>query len=128
MDYKASQTDYHCAICQLHEVRDIYPKQALSKQILNWQNAIFSGTQGISENCRGKGFIPAFLDTHSGISVISRFTNGQPAPVHILDGLPKQWIRSFDKDGAVSTVREGVIAGFMHAGRFYTREEAVIAH
>ncbi len=102
-------------------------KGLLSEQLLRRQNIGFSGTTGVSEHNRRMGFIPAFLDTHSGISVISRFADGQPAPVHVLDGLPKQWIIDADDTGHVTAVRESVIAGFTRAGRFYTREEAALA-
>ncbi len=128
MEQHKLQTIDHCAIRQLDKALDSNLKRELSEQLLRWQNSRFSGTLGVSKNNRGRGFLPAFHDTYSGVSVLSRFTNGQPAPVHILDGLPRPWITSFDENGAVATVREGVIAGFIRAGRFYTRDEAVIAH
>lgn len=128
MEYKSTQTEHFCSVRLLDEVSNTKSDRELCEQQLLRENIEFSGTQGISENNRKSGFLPAFLDTYSGISVISRFTDGQPAPIHILDGLPKQWIKSFDENGAVATVREGIIAGFIRAGRFYTREEAVIAH
>jgi len=102
-------------------------KGLLSEQLLRQQNIWFSGTTGISKHNRRMGFIPAFLDTHSGISVISRFADGRPAPIHVLEGLPKQWIIALDDTGHVTAVRESVIAGFTRANRFYTREEAAMA-
>ncbi len=103
-------------------------KGILSEQLLRNQNIGFSGTTGISEHNRRLGFAPAFLDTRSGECVVSCFTDGRPAPIHMLDGLPKQWITALDDNGHVTAVRESVIAGFIRAGCFYTREEAARAY
>lgn len=100
----------------------------LSEQLLRRQNRLFANTAGVSKHNGKMGFTPAFLDTRSGVSVISRFADGSPAPVHVLDGLPERWITAFDENGHVTAVRAGVIAGFIHSGHFYTREEAARAH
>ncbi len=81
----------------------------------------------INDSYRRLGFIPAFLDTRSGQCVISCYADGRPAPIHVLDGLPKQWITALDKNGHVTAVRKGVIAGFLRVGRFYTRDEVAQA-
>ena len=99
-------------------------KGVLSTQLLRRENRQFSNTNGVSERNHNRGFVPAFLDTRSGISVVSRYADGRPAPIHILDGLPAAWITAFNSKGQVTAVREGVIAGFIHSGRVYTREEA----
>lgn len=100
----------------------------LTEQLLQRQNRRFANTMGVSRHNRKMGFVPAFLDTQSGVSVISRFADGSPASVHILDGLPERWIIAFDENGHVTAVRDGVIAGFILEGHFYTREEAARAH
>jgi hypothetical protein len=64
------------------------------------------------------------LDTESGVAVVSRFADGRPAPIHVLDGLPEGWVRCRNASGQVAMARAGVIAGFIRGGRFYTREEA----
>lgn len=99
----------------------------LSEQLLKTQNQRFCATPGVSHNNRKAGFTPAYLDLSSGLSVPSRYADGRPAPIHILDGLPESWIALRDKDGRVSHARRGVIAGFLRNGRFYTREQAVHA-
>jgi hypothetical protein len=68
--------------------------------------------------------VPGYLDTESGVAVISRFADGRPAPVHVLDGLPEDWVSCRYASGEVAAARAGVIAGFIRGGRFYTREEA----
>lgn len=99
----------------------------LSEQLLRDQNREFAGTTGVSAGNRSRAFVPAFQNTRSGECVVSRFADGSEAPIHVLDGLPKQWVTSVDQDGHVTAVDEAVIAGFLHRGRFYTREEAVEA-
>jgi hypothetical protein len=59
--------------------------------------------------------------------VISRFANGNPAPIHVLDGLPEDWVIGRDKGGRVMAVKDSVISGFMRQGRFYTRAQAAQA-
>jgi hypothetical protein len=101
--------------------------QSLSNAVLRKQNQIFKGTGGVSEKNRSQGFIPAFYDSKSHQARISRFANGTPAPVHILDGLPEEWIVECDPSGRVMAVKASVIAGFIYHGRFYTREQAAWA-
>lgn len=58
--------------------------QSLSNAVLRKQNQIFKGTRGVSERNRSQGFIPAFYDPKSHQAHISRFANGNPAPIHII--------------------------------------------
>ncbi len=99
----------------------------LSQQLLRRQNLAYAGTAGVSRNNRDAGFSPAYYDSRSGEAVLSRFANGQPAPVHLLEGLPKTWILRRNKQGQVIKARPGVVAGFMREGVFYTREQATQA-
>ena len=99
----------------------------LSAQLLRDQNREFAGTTGVSAGNRSRDFIPAFQNTRNGDCVVSRFADGSAAPVHVLDGLPEKWVVSVDENGHVTAVDEAVVAGFLHGGRFYTREEAIEA-
>ena len=99
-------------------------EQSLSHCVLRQQNTAFAGTGGVSHANRSCGFIPAFHDTQSGRTVASRFADGSPAPLHVLDGVPRDWIVARNKAGRVSAVKDSVIAGFLRQGRFYTRSEA----
>ncbi len=107
--------------------RERIVKGILSTELLKNQNTVFDGTMGVSRNNREAGFVPAYFDRASGLAVVSRFADGRPAPVHVLDGLPEEWITQKDATGRVTKVRAGVIAGFLRDGCFYTREEAVFA-
>ncbi len=99
----------------------------LSLQLLKQQNLEFAGSTGISANNRGSGFVPAYQDSMSGRVEVSRFANGRPAPLHLLDGLPEDWVASRDNKGHVLELRAGIIAGFLRCNRFYTRDEAIRA-
>ena len=47
--------------------------------------------------------------------------------MHLLDGLPDEWVVNRDTGGRPSAVRPSVIAGFVRNGLFYTREEVAAA-
>jgi hypothetical protein len=101
--------------------------QLLSNSALRKQNQTFKGTGGISEKNRSQDLIPASYDSKSHQAHISRFANGTPAPIHILDGLPEEWIVKRGPSGRARAIRASVIAGFIYHGRFYTREQAAWA-
>ena len=61
----------------------------LTKARLKRENLAFFGIPGVSHENRSTGFRPAFYDTETGCVVISRFLNGQPAPLHLIEGLPE---------------------------------------
>ncbi|HET8700763.1 MAG TPA: hypothetical protein VFL97_03745 [Nitrococcus sp.] len=86
----------------------------------------FQGTGGVSANNRSLGFVPAFLDTDTGIVYISRNPNGTLASCHCLDGLPDALIAGRDRKGRVVAVKVSVIAGFERGGCFFTREQAAL--
>lgn len=102
-------------------------KMLFTEARLRKENQDFVGTHGVShENC-GNGFIPAFYDMDTGQVEISRFLNGQPAPMHMIEGLPESWVVERDADCKVTAIKGSVIAGFVREGCFYTRSEAAEA-
>jgi hypothetical protein len=82
---------------------------------------------GISQNNREEGFVAAFRDEESGTVALARFEDGTPAPVHLLDGLPEDWVLERDDTGRVKSIKPSVVGGFVRQGRFYTRQEAAEA-
>ena len=98
--------------------------QSLCYQELQRQNTKFKDTGGVSEENRGDGFLPAFYDTQQNRVELARFSDGTPAPVHILDGVPNEWVTQRDGAGRVTAVKSSIVAGFVRNGVFYTREEA----
>lgn len=88
------------------------------------ENRQFAGTGGVSEHNAQARFVPAFQDSRSGQVAISRFRDGWPAPFHIIDGLPDDWITERDLSGRVVKIKSTVISGFVRFGRFFTRQEA----
>jgi hypothetical protein len=99
----------------------------LTTETLRKQNLAFVGTGGISEENRSGGFRPAFHDLASGRTALARFADGRPAPMHLLDGLPENWVVQRDASGRVCAIKDSVIAGFVRNGLFYTREQAAAA-
>ncbi|MCO6441535.1 MAG: hypothetical protein J5I81_10695 [Nitrococcus mobilis] len=90
-------------------------------------NVAHIGSAGVSERNHDYGFRPAFRNLETGCAVLARFKNGAPAPMHLLDGLPDEWVLEKDATGHVVSVKPSVIAGFLRQGRFYTREQAAAA-
>ncbi len=100
--------------------------QKFTRDTLTRENHYFSGTGGLSQHNKSGGFIPAFLDSTNGRVYRSRFADGTPAPVHILDGLPDQVVIKRDKHRSVVAVSQNIISGFEKEGQFYTRKEAAM--
>ena len=96
----------------------------LTAETLAADNQYFAGTGGVSQKNRCCGFRPAFLDRETGIVYASCGTDGRPAPVHALAGLPDHLVLARDPRGYVTTIKPSVIAGFIRWGVFYTREQA----
>ena len=101
--------------------------QLLTKASLKTENLVFFGTAGVSSENRSNGFKPAFYDTETERVEISRFQNGQLAPIHIIDGLPESWIVERDATLKATAIKCSVIAGFVCNGYFYTRSQAAEA-
>ena len=88
---------------------------------LDSENLAFASTFGVSAVNRNYDFVPAFRNDRTGEIRRSRFLNGQPAPIHVVDGLPADW--KFEPEFAHGS-RTHVTSGFIRHGRFFTREEA----
>ena len=99
------------------------PGRPLTTRVLRQQNLAFQGTGGISAGNRSQGFAPAFLDTETGMIYLARYADGRPAPLHLLEGLPQEVAVSRDAAGSCTGVKPSLIAGFVRAGQFYTREQ-----
>lgn len=98
--------------------------QAFDTQTLRLENECFQGTGGVSGGNRRAGFRPAFRDAQTAAVYLSRFSDGQPAPFHVLDGLPDEVVVSRGDSGRVAAVKASLISGFLLDGCFYTRDQA----
>lgn len=98
--------------------------QIVTRRTLRIQNRAFAGTGGISQENRGAGFVPGFLDQETGAIYPACKADGTPAAVHLLDGLPESLVLARTPSGQVAAVKATVIAGFIRDGCFYTREQA----
>lgn len=95
----------------------------MDQQALRRENLAFRGTMGVSQNNTYAGFVPAFREDSTGRVELARFRNGNPAPFHLIEGLPREWAVSRAMDGSITAIKPGVTAGFVRNARFYTRDE-----
>ena len=95
----------------------------MNNQTLRSENQAFAGTKGVSQNNESYGFKPAFLDRNTGRVEQARLENGQPATIHIIDWLPKEWAGSFYPDGRIKILIPGINAGVVCNTIFYNREQ-----
>ena len=98
--------------------------QTYSQAELIRENAQFGMTGGVSENNREEGFVPAFQDIATGRVYRSCFANGNPAPIHLLDGLPDELVIARDATRRTVALTPTLVAGFLRSDCFYTREQA----
>jgi hypothetical protein len=96
----------------------------LTQTSLALETAHYRGTGGVSENNRGQGFQPAFIDRETETVHLSCFPDGRLAPCHLLDGLPAELIVARDEQGRATRIKSSVVSGFVHDESFYTRDEA----
>ena len=99
----------------------------LSNATLREENLAYIGTGGLSQENWSAGFIPAFYDPDTGRAEIARFADGRPAPMHLLEGLPGEWVKKRDASGRASAIKGSVISGFIRGAYFYTRNQAAKA-
>ena len=101
--------------------------QLLTSQCLRKENRAYRGTGGVSAGNRTSGLIPAFCDTATGRVEPSRLADGRLAPMHLLVGLPADWVVARAEDNTVLAIKATVVAGFLRANVFYTRAQAAQA-
>lgn len=114
--------DIYCVICR--QLMDT----GITPTCLNTQNHVYRDTSGVSRGCKDLGFVPAFRDADTGEICRSRFADGRPAPMHLLDGVPETWILSRNSKRRVTKVKPSVVSGFLRNGRFFTREQVCKLH
>ncbi len=105
-------------------IRRRIPRTPFGRRTLARENACFHGSGGVSDGNRAFGFRPAFLDTQTRIVYLSCFANGEPAPCHLLDGLPDELVVTREAGGRVTEVKPTLVSGFVLDGCFYDREAA----
>lgn len=108
-----------------HASADCDCKPGLTRDELKHQSDDFCGRGGTSAETQSLGLVPGFRDSHSGRVFVSRFADGRPAPMHLLDGLPQDLVVERGSDGSVLSVCENIVAGFLLGDRFMDRDEAV---
>jgi hypothetical protein len=101
--------------------------QKRTQESVQQESVEFAGTCGESATATQSRFHPAFRNEADGRVEVARMPNGQPAAMHLISALPESWAAKLDDDGHVVELIEGIVAGFVRDGRFYTREEAAAA-
>ena len=96
----------------------------LTRKRLRRDNLAFAGTGGVSPVNRRARFEPAFRDDDTGRVELSRYADGAPAPMHLMEGLPEDWVSERDAGGCPCALKPSIVAGFVRDGEFYTREQA----
>ena len=97
--------------------------QGVTERSLLAENETYAGSGGVSKNNRRTGFKPAFRNTETGRTELSRFADGRVAPMHIIEGLPKEWAAVVDVKGFPLELKPEIVVGFVKDDRFYTRRE-----
>lgn len=101
--------------------------QPMSSERLRRENLTYAGTGGRSQENGSQGFIPAFYDPETDTVELSRFSNGNLAPIHLIEGLPETWVEERGLDGMIRAIKQCVVSGFVRGGCFYTRQQAAQA-
>jgi hypothetical protein len=101
--------------------------RSLTSKCLRKENLAYGGTGGVCAGNRTFGFIPAFCDTATGRVEPTLLADGRLASMHLLAGLPAEWVVARAEDNTVLAIKATVIAGFLRAGVFYTRTQAAQA-
>ena len=102
-------------------------KNRMSDLRLRLENIFHAGSGGRSQENIGLGFNAAFLDFDTMTIYRSRFRDGRPAPMHLLDGLPDEVVVDRAASGRVVTAKASLVSGFERNGFFYTRSAAARA-
>jgi len=89
------------------------------------ENIQYCNTTGLSGGNVDYGFTPAFLDYNTGKIYHSCFSNGEPAAVHLYDGLPDEVVTKRNEDNKVIAVVDSIISGFIFNDEFLTRDQAI---
>lgn len=99
-------------------------KRVMTQDVLQRENADYAGTGGRSQGNASLGFAPAFMDYATCTVYPSCFANGNPAPFHLLDGLPDAVVTDRAANGRVIKAKSTLVSGFTRSGFFYTRAAA----
>ena len=96
----------------------------MTEHVLREENQAFAGTGGISANAKAAKLLHAFQDIETGRTEIARMANGSPAALHLIIGLPDEWVVARNRCGHISAIKNTIVAGFLRNDVFYTRAQA----
>jgi hypothetical protein len=74
------------------------------------------------------GFMPAFRDVTTGETHLALRPDGSLSPVHLIDGLPSNWVSKWDSNGRAMGLKSTIVAGFFRGERFYSLRDLENSH
>jgi hypothetical protein len=85
--------------------------------------------ESLAQHAHRLGFRPAFLDIATFSIHLSRYADGRPAPVHLLEGLPDEAVvtRKIFATSRVVAAKPTLVPGYERNGFFYTTSAAARA-
>lgn len=95
----------------------------ISSVALEKQQATYQKLSGMNISDLCVGLIPAFRDLSTDETHLSLSSDGQVSPIHLVEGLPLEWVREWDMKGYPKSLKPGIVAGFFRGEKFYTLEQ-----
>jgi len=95
----------------------------ISSTALEKQESTYRKISGMNMSDLCVGFIPAFRDIETQETHLSMTQEGCISPIHLIEGLPLDWVTEWDVAGHAKTLKRSVIAGFFRGDEFYTLEQ-----
>lgn len=84
---------------------------------------MLEGQMSIPALKRFSAILPAFRNTTTGETHLSCDGDGVPAPVHMIENLPRNWLKC-NVDQTRCILRENVEKGYVVLGHFFNQEDA----
>ena len=95
----------------------------ISSTALEKQESTYRKISGMNMSDLCVGFIPAFRDMDTHETHLSVTQEGNISPIHLIEGLPLEWVTEWDIAGHAKTLKRSVIAGFFRGDQFFTLEQ-----
>ena len=109
----------------MNDVPDEDPAMRKASQHTDLASHLYmrAGARYIHAGGTSLGFLPAFRDKETHETHLSVDADGNVSAVHLLDGIPEYWVTERDTHGRIIALKEGIAAGYLRSGLFYTRSE-----
>lgn len=92
----------------------------ISSVALEKQETTYQKISGFNLSSLCVGLVPAFRDLSTNETHLSMNADGIISPIHLVEGLPIDWVTEWDTSGFPVSLRPGIIAGFFRGEKFFT--------